>query len=101
MHAIGMFDGDAIMICSSAITSLENTTKNIYLSGTLLDEFTSTYYNDKNNSFGNFQNIYIVLLTAFITHKLLKNGTLTCTSQITKIIKIWVFIYLLKGSNYL
>ena len=52
MHAIGMFDGDAIMICSSAITSLENTTKNIYLSGTLLDEFTSIYYNDKNDTFG-------------------------------------------------
>ena len=47
-----MFDCDYIVSCSTAITSVLNTLNNIYLGGPIWDEFTSEYYNDKNDTFG-------------------------------------------------
>ena len=46
-----MFDSYYVMICINAIISVENTPKKIYLSVTILNEFTSTYYDDKNDYF--------------------------------------------------
>ena len=51
IHAINTFDSDDKMSCITAVTSVVNIHKNIYLSVALLDEFTSTYYDDKNDSF--------------------------------------------------
>ena len=51
IYAIDMFDSYYITIFSKIITSVANNTKNIYLRGTLIDEFTYTYYNDKNGTF--------------------------------------------------
>ena len=51
IYDVNMIDSDAMMICSTAITSAENTLKNIYLSGTVLNEFMSAYYDDNNDSF--------------------------------------------------
>ena len=48
-----------------------------------------------------FNNIQLLMLTKFIIHILLLNGNLTCTRQITKISRIWVFKCLLKRVNYL
>ena len=42
IHAIDIFDSDSIMSWSTAISSVENTLKNIYPGGTLLGDFTST-----------------------------------------------------------
>ena len=39
------------MSCSTAISSVTNTTDNIYLSANLLNELTYKYYNDKNDFF--------------------------------------------------
>ena len=47
-----MFDGDYIMSCSTPITGVANNLKNVYLGGTLLGAFTSTYYNNNNDTFG-------------------------------------------------
>ena len=46
-----MFNNDYIMICSSKITSVENTLKKIYLDGNILDEFASIYYDNNNDNF--------------------------------------------------
>ena len=51
IHVIDIFESDAIIILSTAIPSISNTLKKNYLSRTILGEFTSTYYNDKNDSF--------------------------------------------------
>ena len=40
------------MIFCTPITSFENTPKKIYLGAPLWDEFTSEYYNEKNDAFG-------------------------------------------------
>ena len=42
------------MIFCTPITSFENTPKKIYLGAPLWDEFTSEYYNEKNDAFGLF-----------------------------------------------
>ena len=52
IHAIIMYDSDSIMICSTPIPSVSNTLKRIYLNGPLWYEFTSQYYNEKNETFG-------------------------------------------------
>ena len=52
IHSINICDSDSIMICSNPITAVENNLKKIYLGGYLLVEFTSTYYDDKNDTFG-------------------------------------------------
>ena len=52
INDINMFDCDYIVSCSTAITSVLNTLNNIYLGGPIWDEFTSEYYNDKNDTFG-------------------------------------------------
>ena len=50
-------------------TSVANTPKKIDLIATCLNEFTSTYYDDKNFPLKYFFNtIKLVLLTTFITH---------------------------------
>ena len=46
-----MFDIDYIMSWSTAIPSVENKPKKIYPGGTLLDGFTSKYYDDNNDNF--------------------------------------------------
>ena len=51
IHAVNMLDSDYLMIRSTVITSVTNTTKNIYLSATILNELNSTYYDDKNDPF--------------------------------------------------
>ena len=51
IHAVNMFDSYYVMICSNEIISVENTPKKIYPSVTILNEFTSTYYDDKNDYF--------------------------------------------------
>ena len=51
INAVNMFDIDAIMRCSTAITSVKNNLKDIYLCGTIFNEFTFTYYADKNDYF--------------------------------------------------
>ena len=40
------------MTCNRAIPSVDNTLKKIHLSKTIFNEFTSTYYDDKNGGFG-------------------------------------------------
>ena len=68
MHDIDMFDIDSTITCNYAIPSVANTLNKIYLSTTLLNEFTSTYYNDKNDYLKYcFKNMKLVLLSKFIT----------------------------------
>ena len=50
-HAVNMLGNYSVMIYSNEITSVENTLKKISLSETILNEFTSTYCDDKNDSF--------------------------------------------------
>ena len=59
IHAINMFYSDAIISNITPILYVLNNLKNIYISGTILDEFKSTYYDDKNSYFGMFSKIYI------------------------------------------
>ena len=49
IHDVDIFDNDYIMSCNTAIPSVANNLNNIYLSATILNESTSTYYNDKND----------------------------------------------------
>ena len=51
IHAINMFNNDYIMSCSTKIPSVENTPKNIYPDGNILDEFASMYYDNNNDNF--------------------------------------------------
>ena len=51
IHAINMFDIDYLMSFSTAIPYIDNNLKKIYISGTLLNESTSRYYDDNNDSF--------------------------------------------------
>ena len=51
IYPVNMFDNDYLTRCITKITSIANTLKNIPLGGTILNEFTSTYYNDNNDSF--------------------------------------------------
>ena len=75
-----------MIILNTAITSLENTLKKIYLSATLMNELTSTYENDNNYSFEMFfNNIKLVLLTTFISQPYLKNEKLRWIKQFMKI----------------
>ena len=46
------------MSCSTAIPYVENNPNMIYLGGTILNEFASIYYNDKNDSFEMMFQIY-------------------------------------------
>ena len=46
-----MFDSDSLMTWNTAITSVENTLKKIYLSTNNFNKFTSTYYDDNDYSF--------------------------------------------------
>ena len=51
MYSINMFGCDYIMSFTTTIPSVTNTLKKIYIGGNMLDEFTSTYYDDKNDTF--------------------------------------------------
>ena len=51
INAVNMFDSDSLMSCSNKINSAANILKNIYLGVTILNELTSTYNDDKNDSF--------------------------------------------------
>ena len=85
-HAVNIIDSDYMIILNTAITSLENTLKKIYLSATLMNELTSTYENDNNYSFEMFfNNIKLVLLTTFISQPYLKNEKLRWIKQFMKI----------------
>ena len=89
MHTINMFDSDYIMRCSTAMDSVANTPKKIYLGGTLLYESASTYYEDKNVTFGLlFQQYKSSVVYFFIIHPLLNSGNLTCTGNLMKISSI-------------
>ena len=57
-NIVTMFNNDSVMNCNTKIPSVANILKNVYLSGTLLNEFTSTYYDDKNDSFEIFSTIH-------------------------------------------
>ena len=46
-----MFESDSLMSCSNKINSAANILKNVYLGVTILNELTSTYNDDKNDSF--------------------------------------------------
>ena len=51
IHGIVMFGSESVMTCNYAITSVANTLNKIYLITNILNEFTSTYYDDNNDSF--------------------------------------------------
>ena len=51
INYIDIFESDSRMNFNTSITSVKNNRKNIYMSTTLLNESTSTYYYDKNYSF--------------------------------------------------
>ena len=68
MHAINMFHIDSIIISSITITSVANTLKNIYIGGTILGEFTSTYYDDNNYDFGMLFQQYTASVVESIYH---------------------------------
>ena len=51
IDAINMYGNDYTVRFSTPITSVENTTKNIYLGELIWYEFTSEYYKDKNDTF--------------------------------------------------
>ena len=58
IHTSKRFDRDSVIRYSAAITYVANTLKKIYLGETLLNEFTSTYYDYNNDTFGIlFQNL--------------------------------------------
>ena len=63
-----MFNNDSAMNCNTKIPSVANILKNVYLSGTLLNEFTSTYYYDKNGSFEMMFKQYIDSAVENISH---------------------------------
>ena len=68
IYDIYTFDGDYVITRNAKIPSVANAMKNIYLITTLLNEFTSTYYNDKNDYLKYcFKNMKLVLLSKFIT----------------------------------
>ena len=57
INAIAMFEIDYVMNWNNAITSVANNPNKRDLSKNLLNEFTSTYYDDKNDYFAMlFQN---------------------------------------------
>ena len=68
VHAINMYNRDSIMIWSNPITSFVNTLKNIYIGGTILGEFTSTYYDDNNYDFGMLFQQYTASVVESIYH---------------------------------
>ena len=73
IYVIGMFDTYYVMSWITVIPSVANTRNNIYLGGTLLDEFTSTKYYDKNKPLSCcFNNIHLFLLITFIINKKLR-----------------------------
>ena len=47
-----MHDSDSITTCNTAIPSVANTIKKIYLSSTIFNEYTSTYYDNKYYGYG-------------------------------------------------
>ena len=101
IHAINMFDSYSIMSCTTTIPSILNTPKHIYLSRTILDKLTSTYYDDKNNNLELlFQQYIDIYVEYFITHILLKNKKLTYTRHIMKISSIKVLEYFIKIDNF-
>ena len=51
IHSIDLFDSDYVMTWNVKIPYVANTLKNIYISTNILNEFTSTYYDDKNGYF--------------------------------------------------
>ena len=64
-----MFDSDFEMTCNAKIPSIANALKMIYLGTNIFNGLTSTYYDDKNDSFAVFfNNIHKVLLKQIITH---------------------------------
>ena len=51
IHYVDMFDNESVMSCNTKIASVVNTPKEIYSSTTIMNELTSTYNYDNNNSF--------------------------------------------------
>ena len=58
IHAVNIFDTDSVMRFSITITSVANILKNIYISVTVLNEFTSKYDDDENDTFNFVSTIY-------------------------------------------
>ena len=52
IDAINMYDSDSRMSFITPIPWVENTPEKLYLGGPLSYEFTSEYYNDRNEAFG-------------------------------------------------
>ena len=52
INDINMYESDSIISLFTPMTSVKNTPKKIILGGPFWDEFTSEYYNDKNDAFG-------------------------------------------------
>ena len=63
-----MFGYDYIMIYSTIFTSIGNTLKKIHLSKNILNEFTSTYYDDKKDYFEMLFQNYIASAVNNIYH---------------------------------
>ena len=64
-----VFNNDSVISYNTKIPYIENTLKSIYLSATLLNEFNSIYYDDKNSSFEMLFKQYIASsIKKIITH---------------------------------
>ena len=63
-----MFDNYYVMCRSTTILSIENNLKNIHLSATILKEFTSTYCDDNNDTFGMLFQQYTAIYVNKIYH---------------------------------
>ena len=62
MHAVDIFDGGSVTTFKSAINFIDNTIKKIQHIKTILNEFTSTYYDDTDGCFEFFpKNIQLFL----------------------------------------
>ena len=51
IHAVYIFENDSVIIYNTENISVANNLKKIYLIATILNAFTSTYYDDKHDSF--------------------------------------------------
>ena len=52
IHAVSASEIGSVMACNREICYVTNTLKKIHLSRNIFNEFTSTYYDNKNEDFG-------------------------------------------------
>ena len=53
-HSFNMYQNDSVITCNTEIPSVANMLKKIHPSTNIFNEFTSSYYDDKNDGFGFF-----------------------------------------------